>query len=331
MTTAAPQQMQPKPPAPPSRMTLAAVKRGKLEVPYRVFLYGVEGIGKTTFGASAPSPIFLGAEDGTAQFDVPRFPRPESFADVLEAISVLGRDAHEYQTLVVDTVDWIEPMIWREVIASDKDAKTIEEVGGGYGKGYTAALDYWRRLVAYLERLQTAKRMHVILLAHSHIKTFKNPEGDDFDRYQPKLNDKAAGLLKEWAEEVLFAKHETLAHKDTKKRVRGVSTGARLLYTERSAAYDAKNRHSLPPELPLSWEDFEAAMKCGAVAPVEDLKAEILRKAKEAGIDDKTISDTLAKAKDRPEELAKINNRLNARLAEKAAAQPTAPSAEKAG
>lgn len=326
-TTTAVQQPLKQAPA-PSKMTLAAVKKGKLEVPYKIFLYGVDGVGKSTFGSQAPSPIFLGAEEGTAYLDVARFPRPETFADVLEAIAVLGRDAHEHQTLVIDTLDWVEPMIWREVIASDKDATTIQEVSGGYGKGFDAAMDYWRKLVAYLERLQAAKRMHVILLAHSLIKSFKNPEGPDYDRYQVALQDKAAGLFRQWADDVLFAKPETLAHKE-KGRVRGVSTGARILYAERTAALDAKNRHGLPSELPFSWADFEAAVKGVATATAE-LKAEIVRKAKELGIEDKVLAETVAKAKEDPRALEQINNRLNVRIAEKATAQTAAPSAEKA-
>ena len=56
-----------KPPsqAAPSRMTLASVARGKIISAPRALCYGPEGIGKSTFGAGAPSPIFLGAEDGT--------------------------------------------------------------------------------------------------------------------------------------------------------------------------------------------------------------------------------------------------------------------------
>jgi hypothetical protein len=61
-------------PVPPPRMSLAAVRRGPIAEPMRVLLYGVEGIGKSTFGAAAPAPIFLGAEDGTAELDVPASP-----------------------------------------------------------------------------------------------------------------------------------------------------------------------------------------------------------------------------------------------------------------
>lgn len=315
---------------PASRMLLANVKKGRIASPLKILLYGPEGIGKSTFGAAAPGAVFLGAEEGTHQLDIARLPRPETFEDVLELVRALTFEAHDYQSLVTDTLDWLEPMIWRYLCKKD-GVEYIEQYGEGYGKGYTAAVDEWRRLISALESLQSAKGMHVVLLAHSQIKTFKNPEGEDYDRYQLKMNEKAAGLLKEWCDAVLFAKYETYAKADKRKRVRGVDTGARVIFTERRAAFDAKNRYSLPEQLPLSWPDFAAAVEAGKVAEPATLKEEIQRKAKELGGElEKVILDTLAKAGNDAANLALINNRCNARLAEKAAAQPTATEAEKA-
>lgn len=314
---------------PASRMTLSSVIKGKQETPYRVTGFGPEGTGKTTFAAGAPSPIFLGTEDGTAHLDVARFPRPENIGDVHEAIRVLATTEHEYRTLVIDTLDHLEPLIWEEVCRRD-DVDSIEKVGGGYGKGYTAAVDEWRKLLAALEGLQRSKRMHVVLLAHSHIKTFQNPEGENFDRYQLKLHDKAAGLIKEWSEEVLFMRQETLVHKERHKKAKGVGTGARVIHTERTAAFDAKNRHSLPAELPLSWEDFDAAAKAGQVAEPAALRAEISKKAKQLGAElEKTILETVEKAGDDAGMLARIRNRVDVKLAELDSADEAATAAEK--
>lgn len=314
----------------PSRMTLSAVVKGKLEAPYRITGYGPEGTGKTTFAAGAPAPIFIGAEDGTAHLDVARFPRPESLPEVLEAIRVLTTTDHDFRTLVVDTLDHLEPLIWAEVCKRD-GVQLIEEVGGGYGKGYTAAIDEWRKVLASIENLQRVKRMNVILLAHSHIKSFKNPEGEDYDRYQLKLHDKAAGLVKEWSDAVLFMRQETLVHKEKHRKAKGVGTGARVIHTERSAAFDAKNRYSLPAELPLSWEDFDTAARAGRVAEPTALRAEIQRKAKLLGADiERVILETVAKAGDDTQRLAQINNRVNVKLAElEPASDEAADAAEK--
>lgn len=300
----------------PSRMTLSALVRGKQERPLRVVLYGVEGVGKSTFAANAPAPIFLGAEDGTSHLDVARFPMPRTWTEIMEAAGTLTRDAHEFGTLVVDTLDWAEPLLWAYICERDgKD--NVEDYG--YGKGYTAALEEWRVFLAALERLRDTRKMHVIFLAHSWIKPFKNPEGDDFDRYEMKLHARAAGLVKEWCDAVLFANWETFATKDkATKRVKGISTGARLVYTVRTAAYDAKNRHDLPESMPLSWSDFAEAVAAHRPADPVALLAEIQRKAKELGgeIEIKTTA-AIERAAGSAAKLAQLNDWLNAKTAER--------------
>lgn len=247
--------------APPSgRMTLANISTGPIDRPRRILLYGVEGVGKSTFAASADAPIFLCGEEGSDHLDVPRFPAPRTWLEAREAVDVLRAQATPYRHLVVDTLDWLEPLVWQHVCAR-AGKESIEDFG--YGKGYLAALDEWRLFVKQLEQLRAERQMGVILLAHSHIKPFKNPEADDFDRYEMKLHAKAGGFLREWCDAVLFANYQTFAHKDEKKRVRGVATGERVLYTQRTAAYDAKNRYNLPPTLPLAWDAFTAAVAAG--------------------------------------------------------------------
>lgn len=308
-------------PAPaPTRMKLSAVTKGRQQKPKRVVLYGVEKIGKSTFGANAPKPIFVGTEDGTSHLDVERFPSVEHWGEVKEAVIELATEKHDYQTLVLDTLDWAEPLLWSFICKRDSQAN-IEAYG--YGKGYTAALDEWRTFLAYLERLQTKRGMNVILLAHAVIKPFKNPEGPDYDRYEMKLNPKASGLIKEWAEDVLFTNFETFANVDAKtKRVKGISSGQRLIYTVRCAAYDAGNRHNLPETLPLSYADFEAAYAARAPTDAQSIRAEIERKAKAVG--GKFEADSmasLARIGDDTDKLMQLNNWINTKTGETAEVQ----------
>ena len=244
---------------------LERITAGPQQRPYRLLIYGVEGIGKSTFAASAPEPVFVGTEDGTAHLDVRRLPPPEKLEDVKAMLRELREAEHPFQTLVVDTVDWLEPIVWQHVCEA-AGQPNIEAFG--YGKGYVAALDEWRELVFALERLQRDREMHVILVGHAQIKPFRNPEGDDFDRYELKLHRGAAGLLKEWVEDLLFANYETFSVKDKQtRRVKGISTGARLVHTVRTAAFDAKNRHDLPETLPLDWSEYDRA--CQARRPAD--------------------------------------------------------------
>lgn len=314
-TITTPQKLTQQAPAAPSRMTLKNLITGKQERPVRALLYGVEGIGKSTFGADAPAPIFLGAEDGTSHLDVTRFPMPSSWTEVLDAVKTLTQEEHAFGTLVVDTLDWAEPLLWAHICKRDGQPN-VEAYG--YGKGYIAAIDEWRIFLAALERLREVRQMHLVLLAHSWIKPFKNPEGEDFDRYELKLHAKAGGLLKEWCDAVLFANYETFAEKDSKtKRVKGVSTGARLIYTGRTAAYDAKNRYSLPESMPLNWADFYAAVRAHRPADPAALAKAITEKAARLGGEIEGIAVAwVQKYAGDAAQLARMNDRLNAKLAE---------------
>lgn len=303
---------------------LAKVTRGKLAKPVRVLLYGVEGVGKSTFAACAPDPIFLGTESGTSELDVARFPEPARWDDALGAVAELTNDPHEYKTLVVDTLDWLEPLCWEKVCQRPDDrGKTRESIEDfGYGKGYTAALDEWRMLLARLEMLRTKRGMHVVLLAHSWIKPFKNPEGDDFDRYELKLHAKAGGLLKEWCDAVLFARYETLVEKDKNKRVRGISTGARLMHTTRTAAWDAKNRYDLPDTMPLDWGSFRDAVAARRPAEPAAIKSSI--EAMLSGASEELAGKVRAAVELKPEDavhLARIANKLQATISMNGAQQ----------
>lgn len=298
----------------PNRMPLTQIVSGKQKQPDRILLYGVEGVGKSTWAASAPKPIYLAAEDGTAALNVSRFP-VASWQDVLDAITTLTIEKHDFQSVVIDTIDAIEPLCWQFVCEKGKQ-KSIEDFG--YGKGYTAALDEWRVFIAALEKLRRERGLEVILIGHSMIRTFKNPEGEDYDRYELKLNAKAGGLLKEWCDSVLFARYQTFTNLDAKAgRTKGVSNGARIVHTQRTAAFDAKNRYSLPDGLPLSYADYRAAVE----APE---KLRLLRESIEANVSvvvdetlRKKIVDFLSSEESKDaEQLAAAEQRLNVILAD---------------
>lgn len=303
-------------PQPQSRLT--QVTRGKLPSPMRIVLYGTDGIGKSTFAAHAPSPIFLGAEDGTAHLDVARMPPIQSWPDLLESAHELATLPHDFKTIVLDTADWAEPMCWQHVAAREKKAH-IEDLA--YGKGYAIALNEWRIFLSILERAK-ARGMNVIILAHSLIKTFKNPAGEDFDRYEMKLHQKASGLLREWADCVLFASYETFVS-EMDGRSKGVSSGARLIHTERTAAFDAKNRSGLPAALPLDWGAFHQAHQAASPSPAPVLRGKI--EALLAGSQDEVLIANVRKAVESAgEDSAKLARYLDS-LTAKIALQEIAP------
>jgi hypothetical protein len=237
---------------------LKSIKKNTSFAAPRVLVYGVEGIGKSTFAAGAPSPVFIQTEDGLGSLAVDHFPVANKVSDVLDAISTLFDGGHDFKTVVIDSLDWLETLTWRDIEAK-YDAKDL-----AYGKGAMIAADKWREILDGLTALRNDRGMAVILIAHTEIKRFDSPETEPYDRYQPKLQARSSALVREWCDAVLFANYKTMIKKDdvgfNKTVSRGITNGERLLFTSERPAYMAKNRYSLPESIPLSWEAFESAI-----------------------------------------------------------------------
>lgn len=244
------------------KLRLSEASAGLVREPYSILVYGVEGVGKTSFAANAPKPLIIGAEQGSAEIGHVQRISPSSFEDVCGVLEDLRTEAHDFRTVALDSLDWLEPLVHAAVCARG-NKPSIEAFG--YGKGYVEALTDWRALFKALDTLR-AKGMHVILVAHSVCKLWKNPDANqgDYDRYTLKLHDKAAGLAKEWCKAVLFANFERATVEDG-GRHKGLDTGRRLLHTRMAAAFDAKNRLWLPAEIPLGWAPFARAAEQGQV------------------------------------------------------------------
>lgn len=246
----------------PRRATLASVTSERRLPPVRVLIYGPGGVGKTTFASEAKDAIIVSAEDGADYKKVARFPPAEAWQDVLDAIAELRENEHPYKTLVLDSLDWMEQLITGYLCAKHKK-ESLESFG--YGAGYALVFDEMLAFIAKLEKLRRDKQMALVAIAHSTVRTFNNPEGENFDRYELKLQSAkkadVAGLWKEWPDYHLFANFETLTSTSKKSGTKGESTGERFVFTQRNAAYDAKSRLALPEKLPLNWGAFARAVK----------------------------------------------------------------------
>jgi len=263
-------------PARKKTMTLDAVTRGAGREPDRVFLYGVEKIGKSTFAASAPDVVFISSENGLAEIrPAPaRFPEVRTFADVLDAIDTLATETHGYKTLAVDSLDWIAAFVNEE--CRERNRMSAEKFDA-YGRGYKLALEDWRKFILALERLQSARGMEVILIAHAEAKTVDPPDGAPYTRYQPKMGGGsiAAALVKEWAKSVLFARHEYFVTGGSEfAKAKGVSTGKRVIHTQWTAAWDAGSRYALPAVLPLDYAAYAEARDGGMQESAAELRAQ---------------------------------------------------------
>ena len=246
---------------------LENIQSGKQPMPPRIEVYGQEGIGKSTFGASAPKAIFIPTEDGQSEIDCHRFPLAKNFSDVIGSLQALQQETHDFQTVVIDSTDWLERLIFDEV-CREYGVRSIEKADGGYARGYTHALTHWRKVIQMLDNLRNSKGMACILIAHCCVEKFDDPETAAYDRYTPRLHKHANALISEWVDAVLFATRRFRTQKEDAGFGRertiaapvGTDGGERIIRTVGGPACVAKNRFNLPAELPLSWDAFMTAM-----------------------------------------------------------------------
>jgi hypothetical protein len=236
---------------------LGQVENGKRHAPRRVMLYGVHGIGKSTWGAMSEKSIFIQTEDGLGEIDCAKFPLAEEYDQVVQALSELYSEDHPYRTVVIDTLDWLERLIWADV-CQKRGVENIEDIG--YAKGYTFALTQWREVLDGLQALRNERGMMVILIAHCKIEKFENPETDSYDRYAPRLHKHASAVVQEWCDEVLFATYnihvKQIDEGFGRTRAQGIGGDERIVRTTERPAHVAKNRLNLPEELPLDYRAY---------------------------------------------------------------------------
>jgi hypothetical protein len=247
---------------------LEMVQRGRQPMPPRLMVYGTEGIGKSTLAANAPKPIFIQTEDGLGEIACEKFPLARSLEDVLRGLTELSAAEHPYQTIVIDSLDWLERLIHAQVCKDFGPVKydSIEKVDGGYQRGYVHALTHWRKIVEALEALRTGKGLAVILIAHAKFEKYEPPGESPVDRYSPRLHKHAAALLCEWCDAVLFATWKLSPTKTKQEQ------NERILRTVNGPHCVAKNRYRLPEELPLSWPALMAGLTDSSPNPKEGAK-----------------------------------------------------------
>lgn len=252
-------------------MKLADIITGRTNSPRRVMLYGIAGVGKTTLAASTRSPVFVQLEDGIDDVGAPRFPLCKDLDSVLACLRSLYAEDHDFRTVVIDSIDWLERAIFQRV-AEDRSVRSIEEIG--YGKGYQFALEHWRRVLAALDALRTDRGLAVVLVAHSAIVRFEDPTTEAYDRHSPRLHKTANALVTEWCDEVLFATYRVRTRQTgdgMSRRAKGIGTGERLLLTTERPSHIAKNRCGLDDEIAFDPETF-ARIVAGEFTTREDSK-----------------------------------------------------------
>ena len=262
---------------------LSRLRRVVADQPPRLMFYGPPGLGKTSLAAEFPNAVFIQVEDGTpGGVELTSFGHLKSFVEVMEALSSLLTEAHDYATVVVDSVDKLEPLVWAQT-CEDNGWENIEKAG--YGKGYIAAEAVWREFLALCNELRHQRGMTTIHVAHSTIDRFDDPQNASYSRYDIRLHKRALALFQDEMDAILFLNQDVTIRVDdakqikvngqniTKKDVKAVGGGTRWIYAEGRPSFVAKNRFGLPDKFIFKQgEGYKAlAPYLPAVAPSETI------------------------------------------------------------
>lgn len=260
---------------------LNLINRGRQEQAPRVLLYSPPKIGKTGWAAQIPGVVFVASEQGTQEYDVARVPVINKCEgrgpghrcgwSMFHAwLDFFVSKPHEFNAIAIDTLDWLESVLFSHLIATcPKGKSTMVESHGGYSKAYEVAVDEWRRVASKLDRIALERGMIVALLAHSSVSKFYDPQSDSFDQHKLKMHKNGAGFWQEWADAILFANFEMQYN-----AIEGEwkATGRRVVHTTppTNFAFVAGNRYGLPPTLELTYQAFANAMEQSSPAFLEN-------------------------------------------------------------
>jgi len=232
------------------------IETNKIKMPERCLIFGDIGNGKSTLASTAPSPIFINVEDRLSEINAKAFPIPKSYADFREQLVWLYKENHEFETVVVDTADALEMLIFKQVCL-DNNVKNISDVG--FGGGYTQSLNYFAKTIDALNALRKEKNMRIIVLAHSQVKLYNNPLGADFDRIKIKLRDKHADLFLERMDIVGYLHTPIYTSEQTKafgnKKTKASGTQDRVFSCYKSVAFETKDSYGIDYDIEIPKEN----------------------------------------------------------------------------
>jgi len=248
------------------------------DVGVKIVFYAVEGFGKTSTGAYADNPIIVkgpreNGYDILLKYDrVPNVPSRDvtAWPELRKVTQAIAGGTHDRKWIVVDSASVMEAMCRQYVCDTYFKGDWGEHGFASFGKGEDRVAVEWMSWLTDLERA-TDRGMNVLLLCHTAVKTMKNPEGADYDAFQPDLRDKTKAPTNRWANAILFGRFVTAVVTDKRsakenvaeQKGKGVGGTDRIIRCENRDAATAKNQMGFPDTIDVPNDRTQAFAAIG--------------------------------------------------------------------
>jgi len=222
------------------------VIKGKVKKPIAILVYGVHGVGKSTFATEAENPIFIGSEEND-ELNADRYPKINEWKDLTDQLELVKKS--NYQTIVIDTMDELERIAQNEILKKEP-GKTMATACGGYGKANEVMERMFLGLRDTLSFLRNEKGMNVIILCHHEKTKYEDPISlTNYDNYSTALHKKLKPIFEDWVSIIAFANDKLMRAENSQGKDTVISDGDRVMYFESRTSHVAKNRFKLPSEI----------------------------------------------------------------------------------
>lgn len=230
------------------------VNRGRRTTAQRIEIYGPGGIGKSELVENMKkvgvTPLVFDTDNETNHLDVDRVDVSDwqSLRSAVQNQDLIG----PYGAIVIDNMSKAQQFAQEYAVANiphEKGHTVARFEDYGFGKGFSHVYELMLHLLGDLDAAVRSGK-HVVLIAHDCVTQVPNPAGEDYQRYEPRLNDQKNGnvrsRVKEWCDHMLYVGYDVFA-KDGKAK----GAGTRTIYTTELPSWLAKSRYlseSIPYE-----------------------------------------------------------------------------------
>lgn len=252
-------------------MALPKKSKGAQKQPLRMILHAREKFGKSTYCLDIPDAAHLDVGRETLHLAVPERWECNTWDEIMGAADFLARGKHNHRAVILDTADGAQDLIWAQLKTANKS------IFDDYGRGYRETLFHFHRLWELFEQMHEQRGMHIVIVVHSQVTTFEDPQGPKFDQYVLRLQDAKNSSVRQFlldkADVIAFGNFTSVDVVGTKDRT---EYGTRRLFLRKSKAYDSGCRFTMPPQIEFSWAALMEAWEGGSPTEAADMRAQIL-------------------------------------------------------